>query len=238
MLAAVCLTGVLAVESSEPVVRAALDNANVRAIWYSMGMKGELTRQAILERGMSLASRQGLEAVSIGQLAAELDLSKSGLFAHFRSKEALQVQILEHAAARFVEIVVKPAIASPRGAPRLRALYERWMRWPEDGGLAYGCVFMATIFELDDRPGPARDTLVAQQRQFLETIATVVRSGAREGHFRKSVDPEQVAFELFAIMMAHYHGARLLRDRKSRARADAAFEGLLGRIQEPRPDES
>jgi AcrR family transcriptional regulator len=137
-----------------------------------MGMKGELTRQAILERGMSLASRQGLEAVSIGQLAAELDLSKSGLFAHFRSKEALQVQILEHAAARFVEIVVKPAIASPRGAPRLRALYERWMRWPEDGGLAYGCVFMATIFELDDRPGPARDTLVAQQRQFLETIAT------------------------------------------------------------------
>jgi AcrR family transcriptional regulator len=194
--------------------------------------KGELTRQAILEKGMALVSQQGLEAVSIGQLAAELDLSKSGLFAHFRSKEALQVQILEHAEARFVELVLKPALASPRGAPRLRALYERWMRWPEDSRLPGGCVFMATIFELDDRPGPARDKLAGQQAQFLATIATIVRSGMREGHFAKSIDPDQVAFELEGIVMAHYHAARLLRDRRSRARADAAFEALLARIQE------
>jgi AcrR family transcriptional regulator len=192
--------------------------------------KGELTRQSILERGMWLASSLGLEAVSIGQLAASLDLSKSGLFAHFRSKEALQVQILEHAAARFVELVIKPALAAPRGGPRLRALYDRWMRWPEDSGLPGGCVFVATIFELDDRPGPARETLAAQQRQFLETIANVVRAGVREGHFREDVEGDQVAFELLGIMMSQYHAQRLLRDRRSRAKADAAFDALLARI--------
>jgi AcrR family transcriptional regulator len=192
--------------------------------------KGELTRQSILERGMWLASSQGLEAVSIGQLAAALDLSKSGLFAHFRSKEALQVQILEHAATRFVELVIKPALAAPRGGPRLRALYDRWMRWPEDSGLPGGCVFVATIFELDDKPGAARETLAAQQRQFVETIANVVRAGVREGHFREDADGDQVAFELLGIMMSQYHAQRLLGDRRSRAKADAAFDALLARI--------
>src|SRR5687767_2313773 len=111
-----------------------------------MATKGDVTRQAILERGMALVSQLGLEAVSIGQLAADLAISKSGLFAHFQSKEALQVQILQHAATRFVEVVIKPALAARRGEPRLRALYERWMRWPDTIGLPGGCVFAATIF--------------------------------------------------------------------------------------------
>src|SRR5687767_14702937 len=95
------------------------------------GEKGALTRQSILERALSLASSVGVEGLSIGGLAEDLSLSKSGLFAHFQSKEALQLQVLEHAASRFVELVVKPSLAAARGEPRIRAIFENWLRWPK-----------------------------------------------------------------------------------------------------------
>src|SRR3954470_4749744 len=119
--------------------------------------KGEATRQAILDHAAAQASRIGLRGLSIGQLAEELALSKSGLFAHFQSKEALQVQVLEHAAANFVDRVVRPALAAPRGIPRLRALFEGWLAWGDSQ--ASGCIFVAAAAELDDQPGPARDRL-------------------------------------------------------------------------------
>lgn len=193
--------------------------------------KGELTRQTILDRASGIASRMGLEGLSIGSLAEVLGMSKSGLFAHFRSKEALQVQVLEHAGARFVDRVVKPALAAPRGEPRLRALFERWCRWPEQSGMEGGCIFLAVAAELDDRPGPARDALVAQQRDWLDTIATVARSAVDEGHFRRDVDPVQLAHELLGIMLAFHFSSRLLRDPKARSRATAAFEALVARAR-------
>ena len=146
--------------------------------------KGELTRQAILERATALASRSGLEGVSIGHLAEELGLSKSGLFAHFGSKEALQVEILRFAAERFVENVVRPALAQPRGEPRVRAIFERWIAWGRSQSVPGGCLFVAAASELDDRPGPARDELVRLQRDWLDSIAIAFRSGITEGHFR------------------------------------------------------
>src|SRR4029078_854398 len=130
-----------------------LDKTNDRAIIGGMG-KGELTRQAILERATALASRHGMEGVSIGHLAEELGLSKSGLFAHFGSKEVLQVEILRFAAERFVENVVRPALAQPRGAPRLRRIFERWIAWDRSHSVPGGCLFVAAASELDDRPGP------------------------------------------------------------------------------------
>jgi AcrR family transcriptional regulator len=193
--------------------------------------KGELTRQTILDRAGSLASRLGLDGLSIGTLAGELGMSKSGLFAHFRSKEALQVQVLERAAQRFVENVVKPALKEPRGEPRVRTLFERWCRWPEQSGMDGGCIFLAAAAELDDRPGPARDVLVAQQRDWLDTIANVVRTGVAEKHFRDDVDPVQVAYELWGIMLTYHYSLRLLRDPKARARAKTAFESLLARAK-------
>jgi AcrR family transcriptional regulator len=193
--------------------------------------KGEQTRRAILDRAGSLASRVGLEGLSIAALADALEMSKSGLFAHFRSKEALQVQVLEHAAERFVEMVVKPALRAPRGEPRLRALFDRWRRWPEEGGMEGGCLFLAAAAELDDRPGPARDVLVAQQRDWLDTLANVTRSGIAEGHFRKDVDPEQVAHELLGIMLAYHFSARLLKDPQAAKHARSAFDALLARIR-------
>ena len=189
--------------------------------------KGELTRQSVLEHAASLASQVGLEGLTIGRLAEELALSKSGLFAHFRSKEALQIQVLEFAGQRFVDTVVRPALATPRGEPRVRALFERWLEWPRTGALAAGCLFVALATELDDRPGPARDRLVQLQKDWMEVLATSFRGGIREGHFRPDADPEQFAYDIYGIMLAHHHASRLLGDPGARARARRGFEALL-----------
>jgi len=191
--------------------------------------KGESTRHEILEHAAGLASRVGLEGLTIGRLAEDLELSKSGLFAHFRSKEALQLQVLEHAGARFSEVVLRPALAVARGEPRLRAIFERWRRWPKESGMPGGCFFVQAAVELDDQPGPVRDLLVKQQRDWLDAIATVVRTAVAEGHFREDVDPEQVAHELHGIMLGWHHSARLLRDPRAEERARIAFEALIAR---------
>jgi AcrR family transcriptional regulator len=189
--------------------------------------KGERTRDAILDRSVSLASQVGLAGLTIGRLAEELDLSKSGLFAHFRSKEAMQVQTLERAAERFIEVVVKPALAAPRGEPRLRALFERWLRWPQAVPQPGGCIFVAAAVELDDRPGPARDRLVELQKDWLDVIAGAVRTAIGAGHLDREVDPEQFAFEMYGIMLVCHQAARLLGDPKAVERARRAFDALL-----------
>lgn len=196
--------------------------------------KGELTRQSILDHAAALASRIGLEGITIGALAEDLGLSKSGLFAHFRSKEALQQQVLEHAASLFTEVVIRPALAAPRGEPRLRALFERWRRWPKESSLPGGCLFIQASVEMDDRPGPVRDLLVQQQRDLLDLIATVARTGVAEGHFRKDLDAEQLASEFHGIMLSWHHATRLLRDPKADSRAAAALEALIQRARRPR----
>ncbi len=189
--------------------------------------KGSDTRDAILERAIELASEVGLEGLSIGRLAGALDLSKSGLFAHFASKEGLQVATLDRAAEKFVEVVLRPALKAPRGEPRLRALVDRWQRWPIDVPQPGGCLFVQAAVELDDKPGPARDRLVALQREWLAALATAVKGAVTEGHFRRDVDPEQVAFELYGIMLSTHHAVRLLRDARANARARRAVDRLL-----------
>jgi len=189
--------------------------------------KGERTREAILGRALALATRVGFEGLTIGRLAEELGMSKSGLFAHFKSKEALQVAVLRMAAERFVEEVVKPALAAPRGEPRVRAVFDRWFAWEQSPPLPGGCPFVAATFELDDRPGPARDYLVQQERDWFDVLSGVARTACQEGDFRRDLDCEQFAHDLNGIMLAYCHAARLMRDPKARARAQAAFEGLL-----------
>lgn len=196
--------------------------------------KGERTRGAILERALSLASQVGLEGVTIGRLSEDLELSKSGLFAHFRSKERLEVEVLERAAERFVEVVVKPALAAPRGEPRLRALFERWLSWPQAVPQPGGCIFVAASAELDDRPGRARDRLVQLQRDWLDVIAGAVRIAVTEGHFHRRVDPEQLAFETYGIMLICHLSSRLLGDPGAVERARRAFDQLLGAARAPK----
>jgi AcrR family transcriptional regulator len=189
--------------------------------------KGEETRLAILERAASLASQVGLEGVTIGRLADELQLSKSGLFAHFNSKEALQIQILRHTAQVFVDRVVRPALRAPRGERRVAGLFDAWLAWARADLLKGGCLFVAAATELDDREGPVRDELVRQQRDWLELIAGVARTAIAEGVFRADLDPAQFAHELYAVVLGFHHSDRLLRDPRAEERTRRAFENLL-----------
>ncbi len=194
-----------------------------------MGLpKGTATHHAILDRAIGLASTVGLEGLTIGSLATELNLSKSGLFAHFQSKAALQVQVLDHGAAVFVERVVRPALTAARGEPRLRALFERWLDWARSAPLPGGCLFVQAAVELDDRPGPARDRLVDYQRQWLDVIATTLQKGIEAGAFRSDADAMQFAHDLYGIMLAYHHASRLLHDALAEPRARRAFAALLG----------
>jgi AcrR family transcriptional regulator len=192
-----------------------------------MMRKGELTRHAILDHAAGLASKVGLEGLTIGALATDLELSKSGLFAHFHSKEALQLQVLEHAAAVFVERVVRPSLAEPRGEPRMRALFERWLEWSQSSPLPGGCLFVQATVELDDRPGPVRDSLVQFQKQWLGVLSTSMELGIAAGAFHSVADPEQFAHDVYGVMLAYHHASRLLRDPRAEARARRAFEALL-----------
>ena len=187
--------------------------------------KGERTKTAILDDALRVASQVGFEGLTIGQLAESTGLSKSGLFGHFRSKEQLQLQTLDHARGWFIDTVIRPALEAPRGERRLRALFEAWLRWEEllDGG----CIYVAASVEYDDRPGPMRDALAQHTTDWLESIATIVRTAISEGDFRDDVDPEQFAFELQSLTLGYHQATRLLHDEQADRRARASFERLL-----------
>src|SRR5262245_27677714 len=154
-------------------------------------------------------------------------MSKSGLFAHFGSKEELQVAVLDDASNRFVEVVVAPALREKRGLPRVEALFERWLAWTEQPFLPGGCIFVHAAAELDDKPGPARDRLVAAQKDWLETIAHAARIAVEEGHFRADLDPHQFAFEVFSFAYGYHTLHRLMDDPKARKRVRAAVGRAL-----------
>jgi AcrR family transcriptional regulator len=189
--------------------------------------KGEGTRDRILDRALRLASRDGLEGLSIGVLAGDLGLSKSGLFAHFGSKEDLQLAVLQEAATRFEDTVMRPAFRAPRGEPRIRRLFENWVGWIGDPASPGGCVFLAAAAELDDREGRPRDFLAGSQKQLVAALARSARMAVEEGHFAARLDAEQFAFELYALLLGCSHWKRLLRDPRAETRARAAFERLV-----------
>jgi len=195
--------------------------------------KGAETRRAILDRALEVATTEGLEGLTIGRLAQDLRLSKSGLFAHFRDKEELLLQVLETARARFIAQVVKPGLAAPRGEPRVRALFESWLAWERSSALPGGCPFIAAAVELDDRPGAARDYVVQSQKDWLDVIANSARTGIQEGQFHQDFDPEQFAYDLYGAMLSYHHLARLLRDRNAETRVRRSFESLLARARRP-----
>lgn len=188
--------------------------------------KGSGTRQAILRQGVEGAYRVGLGGLTLGELAAATGMSKSGLYAHFRSKEALQLAVLDQARLEFTDAVVRPALACRRGEPRVRELFERWVR----SGLERapgGCLFVKASAELDEQVGPVRTKLARDHRDLYDTIARVFRTGIDEGHFRADADPDQFAADLDGVMLAFYHWHRLLDDDLAQTRARRAFEALL-----------
>jgi AcrR family transcriptional regulator len=191
--------------------------------------KGEQTRTAILDEALKVASRLGLEGLTIGTLADATGMSKSGLFAHFGSREGLQLAVLEHAAQRYGERVLRPALKIERGLPRLRAMFESWLDWAISSGLPGGCIMIAAAAEYDDRPGPIRDAVIANQHRGNAVTQKAVRLAVEEGHLRSDTDPEQIAFELLGIVLAAHNHRRLLGDKEARQRALVAFEQLIAR---------
>lgn len=189
--------------------------------------KGLQTRERILDTAFRLAARDGLEGLSLSGLAGELGMSKSGLFAHFGSKEELQLEMLRTASDRFVSNVMVPSFRQPRGLPRIKALAENWRRWAADPSLPGGCIFVAASTELDDREGPVRAFVVDQQRALLEAVARAARMAIEEGHFRRDLDVEQFAFEFEGIYLVFHHAQRLLRDAAAAARARRAVARLV-----------
>ncbi len=189
--------------------------------------KGERTREAILHEAVDLATVVGLNGLTIGTLAKHIGLSKSGLFQHFGSKEALQTATLEHAVKLFTEEVVRKALKKPRGVERVRALFDSWMGWSEHKGGKGGCLFVTAAVELDDREGPPRDFLVTTQQDWLGLLVQTAKHGVESGSFRKDLDCEQFAHELNSICLGYHQAKRLMRDPHAELRAQGALDRLI-----------
>lgn len=185
--------------------------------------KGAQTRAAILDRAVDLASVEGLEGLTIGRLAAELQMSKSGLFAHFGSKQELQLATIEAAGERFRAAVVEPAMSAPEGAPRLRALAERYLDHLDL--YAGGCFWGATSAEYDDRPGPVRDAIAGALDAWMAALV-------RHAEIAGIADPERYGFELYAVVMGANARYRLSGDRRVFDHARAALERLAAELPE------
>jgi AcrR family transcriptional regulator len=189
--------------------------------------KGAETRTVVLDTAITLASTDGLEGLTIGKLAERAGMSKSGLFAHFSSKENLQVAVLDAAVERFIQLVVTPALKEKRGEPRLRKLVELWLAWSKQPFLPGGCILLMASVELDDRPGPARDKLVSAQKDWLGTLAQAARIAIEEKHFRKDLDCDQLAHELFSIAYGYHFLRRIVDASVAEKRARTSFERVF-----------
>jgi len=192
--------------------------------------KGQQTRAAILDAALGLASHMGLEGLSIGALAEVTQMSKSGVFAHFGSREELQISVIREYHARFEEEVFFPAIGEPRGLPRLRALFERWIR-RVSVELDSGCIYISGAVEFDDRPGPVRDALASMVRAWHSALERAIRIAIEVGELREDTDPTQMLFEIHGLILALHHDARFLRNPGVLDRARLAFERVVTHYQ-------
>ncbi len=201
-----------------------------RSYYFQAMNKGTMTRQAILETALARSSEIGVTGLTIGGLAADLAMSKSGLYAHFGSKERLQLSVVDAAAELFRHRVVAPALAAPRGLPRIRRLFESWVAWElAKDVMPGGCFFVQASAELDGVTGEVRDRVAQLQREWFQWLAGAARLAVREGHFMPGVDSRQFAFELYGLFLAYHHAARLLNDSKAPSRLKAGFELLISR---------
>jgi AcrR family transcriptional regulator len=188
--------------------------------------KGQQTRAAILDAALGLASHMGLEGLSIGALAEVTQMSKSGVFAHFGSREELQISVIREYHAKFEEEVFYPALREPRGVPRLRSLFERWVK-RVSVEIDSGCIYISGAVEFDDRPGPVRDALASMVRAWHGALERAIRMAVEEGQLRPDTDAYQMLFELHGLILALHHDARFLRLPGAMERVQRAFDHVL-----------
>lgn len=194
--------------------------------FYFVGMaKGEDTKLIVLEAGLDMASQLGLECVTIGNLAKTTNMSKSGVFAHFQSKENLQIEILHHAARLFSEGVIIPALKIKAGTPRIRALVDNWIQWASE--LTGGCIFVSASADFSDRPGKVKDVLLHQQKEWINCLKRIAQSAVQVGDFKRDIDDDQFAFDLYSLLLGFHLYYNLLDDAEIRKRQETALVRLL-----------
>jgi AcrR family transcriptional regulator len=192
----------------------------------SGAQKGQQTRAAIVDAALGLASHVGLEGLSIGALAELRQMSKSGVFAHFGSREELQISVIREYHARFEDEVFRPAVRLPRGLPRLQALFERWVK-RVSVEVDSGCIYISGAVEFDDRPGAVRDALVEMVRAWHQALGKAIAMAIEQGHLRADTDVQQMLFEIHGLILALHHDARLLRIAGAVDRARTGFKRVV-----------
>ncbi|MDR7269647.1 AcrR family transcriptional regulator [Pelomonas saccharophila] len=189
--------------------------------------RAETTLAAIVGAALDMAVTEGLESISIGEVAKRLELSKSGVFSRVGSREQLQVAVLLEFDKRFVQTVFVPAMSEARGLPRLQAVMRRWLNWASDVDRHKTCLYTAGAFEYDDREGPVREHLLDGVLRWRATLRRTVLQAVQAGHLRADLDAEQMVFEMDAIFTILLHDARFLRDPRALERAERAWQRLL-----------
>lgn len=190
--------------------------------------KGQQTKLAIIDAALGLASQIGLEGLSIGVLAEVTQMSKSGVFAHFGSREELQISVIREYFHRFEQEVFYPSLSEPRGLPRLQALFANWMKRVAVE-IQSGCIFISGAVEFDDRPGPVRDALASSVKTWLCAVHRAVVQAKEEGHLSAEADERQIAFEIHSLILGLHYEARFLKTPGSIARAHTGFAHILAR---------
>jgi AcrR family transcriptional regulator len=192
--------------------------------------KGHQTRQTILDAALGMASHTGLEGLSIGTLAEVTHMSKSGVFAHFGSREELQISVIREYHRRFEDEVFFPAMTQARGLPRLRKLYDNWIRRVSIE-VDSGCIYISGAVEFDDRPGPVRDALAQMVRAWQSALGRAIRQSIEQGHLQADTDPLQMLFEMHGMVLSLHHDARFLHSPGAQDRSRVAFERLIAAHQ-------
>ncbi|MFD2365515.1 TetR/AcrR family transcriptional regulator [Pseudoduganella sp. GCM10020061] len=192
--------------------------------------KGEMTRAAILDVALEIASRDGLEGLTIGLLADRMSMSKSGVFAHFGSREDLQLEVIKLYHHRFEQEVFFPSIRETRGMPRLKSMFARWIK-QVSVEIASGCIYISGAVEYDDRPGPIREQLVSMVQAWQNALLRAVQQAIDTGDLKADTDAQQMVFEMYGLILALHHDARFLRMPGSVDRARAGFERLVQNYQ-------
>lgn len=190
--------------------------------------KGQQTKAAIVEAALGLATQIGVEGLSIGALAEVTQMSKSGVFAHFGSREELQISVIREYHERFEQDVFYPSLNAPRGLPRLQSMFANWMKRTSIE-IDSGCIYISGAVEFDDRPGPVRDALASSVQTWHAAMKRTIAMAKEEGHLRADVDEEQMLFEIHGLILALHYEARFLKNPGSIARANAGFENILQR---------
>ena len=194
--------------------------------------KGQQTKAVIVDAALNLAQQIGLEGLSIGAVAEITQMSKSGVFAHFGSREELQISVVREYHARFEQEVFYGALTAPRGLPRLRAMFGNWMK-RTSVEIDSGCIYISGATEFDDRPGPVRDALVESVSIWQAAVLRAIVQSQDEGHLASDADARQIAFETHGLILALHYEARFLRVPGSIERAERGFDNLLARCATP-----